>query len=534
MQPHASNGTSNAGHGFFSQLNWQEHKENAESAGYVPFEDRIPEDFESVSGSSSGSSSSSDGESSDEFNMFHAPVNPDSKKSSGGGGGGGLVDEGGLLIGNLGSDTGNNAQSSNTPQIKLIEFGSEPSEPQQAPPTSTPASYVDPFQQQQPSSVPSSSKPISDPFGVVFDPFSGLSSTEANPPSNADSAFGDLLGFGLGDSVQTATPQSETTASTGAESKGSSRMPTQSSGEKDLFDPFGSLGGNQKAPTLMPTSTVSAATPSNFYHGHRYSEPFTNPSAVMPPSVQLAPQATQNQGRKLSSPGPLVGHKPPITTNKLAASFSATVSHSHPNLASFGAAPPSSSTYEHSGWDSGMGMGGSVSHNTSPRRSPSPIPQSSSTGNISQPPPDPFQQFNLKDVSGGMNGVKPSSTTPTSQHSKPPIGNSYQPHYMQNQARNGTQQHSSQPNSSRLASTGMGPKPKPASTFQTRPQSPNYNPSLFSTIGNKTGNYACMYIKWNPLPLSRSMYPIHALLTVELSAALIICSNYTDTMLFTR
>ena len=487
-QPQTSNGTSkasDAGRDFFSQLDWQESKENAKSAGYVPFEDRIPEDFESASGSSSGSSS--DGESSDEFNMFHAPVRPDSKQGS-------IADEGGLLIGNFDDNTtaGTDLES-NTPQIKLIQFGAELSESQQTPPTSSPTSYVDPFQQQQPSS--SSSKPTSDPFGVVFDPFSGLSSTEANPPSNADSAFGDLLGFGIGDSVQTPMPQSGTTSNTASEVP--SNPPTQSSGTEDFFDPFGSLSGNQGTPTLMPTSTVP---PSNFSrNGHRYSEPFTNPS-MMPSSV-LTPEVTQNQGRKLSSPEPSWGSKrpPSATSNKLSASFSASVSHSHPNLASFGAtrlSSSSSSAQKHSGWGSGMGitgMGGSVSHNTSPRRSPSPVPQSSSTGNIAQQAQttqfDPFQQFNLSEISEGMNGMKVSGAKPppaTSHHSKPPTGNSYQPYYMQKQGRNGAQQQStSQP--SRQANTGVGPKPKSASTFQARPQSPNYNPSLFSTVGNKTG-----------------------------------------------
>ena len=448
--------------------------------------------------------------------MFSAPVRP--------GGGGGSSNTGAgesLLIGNF--ETGASTAQSTTaaPQIKLIEFGAESSsEPPatatttsntaQAPTSSTTSTpYVDPFQEKPPAqgSKPSSS----DPFGVVFDPFGGLSSTAntatTEPSSNADSAFGDLLGFGAHSSQP--TPSSTTSPSsqpleptTSAASKGPGDASAGiSSGGEDFFDPFGNVGLNH-TPTLMPTAT--AATPHGFHSGHRHSEPFTDPASVMPPSM-LAPQAGSGVGRKLSSPDQVLGQRQPphIPSNKLSASFSHTssVSHSHPNLASFGVGNSFSSSPAHrqGGWGTG-GFGGSVSHNTSPRRSPSPLPQSSSTGNISKPAPaqpDPFQQFNLQDLTGTGNGTKvssvrqPATTTSAPGHSKPPTGNSYQPYYMQSQARNGTQsqqQSQSQSNSSRPGSgTGLGPKPKPASVFQARPQSPNYNPSLFSNPSNKTG-----------------------------------------------
>lgn len=468
-QPQASSEPGKAGHDFFSQLEWQEDKPNAESAGYVPFEDKIPEDFESASGSSSGSSS--DEESSDEFNMFSAPAYPAPKQSG---------DTGeGLLIGNLGiSPTAGDSMgtpSNTTASATLIEFGTESAEKQ---PVSAPATSVDPFQQQQ--QQPASS--TSDSFGgVVFDPFSSFSSPQTN------SAVGDLLGFGASDPLQPATPQTKP-----AEVPKEPEHPPTQAGEDDFFDPFGSLGGNKATPTLIPTATA----PSNFSSGHRFSEPFTGSSTGF-----LAPQAPLNQGRKLSSPEPFGSQKPPINTNTLSTGFSGNVSFSHPNLASFGATHPSSAVpHANSGWGSGFGIGGSVSQNTSPRRSPSPLPQASSTGNISQPQAkaDPFAQFNLKDLSGSMNGAKQPSAKPApansqSLHSKPPTGSGYQPYYMQSQARNGTQQHAHssqvQSNSSKSAGTGIGPKSRSSSAFQTRPQSPNYNPSLFSTVGSKTGMY---------------------------------------------
>ena len=262
--------------------------------------------------------------------MFSAPVRP--------GGGGGSSNTGAgesLLIGNF--ETGASTAQSTTaaPQIKLIEFGAESSsEPPatatttsntaQAPTSSTTSTpYVDPFQEKPPAqgSKPSSS----DPFGVVFDPFGGLSSTAntatTEPSSNADSAFGDLLGFGAHSSQP--TPSSTTSPSsqpleptTSAASKGPGDASAGiSSGGEDFFDPFGSVGLNH-TPTLMPTAT--AATPHGFHSGHRHSEPFTDPASVMPPSM-LAPQAGSGVGRKLSSPDQVLGQRQPphIPSNKL-------------------------------------------------------------------------------------------------------------------------------------------------------------------------------------------------------------------------
>lgn len=418
----------------------------------------------------------------------------------------------GLLIGNLESgDTFEPRANTNTPQIKLIEFGAELTPTQQPPPTSAPTPYVDPFQQQS----TSSNKPETDPFQVSFDPFGGLSSIQN---SSKASDVGDLLGLGVQDKHTTSTPpQSQPTSSLGKESPSHPAMTGNAAG--DIFDPFGSLGGNEESKEtsvaagsggsvnllgdslLMPTS--SPIPPSDPTHEH---DDFVKPLLHPNPSPQPfgAPD-----GRKMSTPAGLGPQQHPITANKLSSSFSGGVSLSHPNLASFGAHPSasySSSGHRYSsggGWSSGMkvGLGGSVSHNTSPRRTPSPIPQSSSTGNIAQPAGfDPFQQFNLKEISGGMNGAKPppattastantTSTTTTTRHSKPPTGNNYKPYYMQTQANGATQPHTtsqSRPNSGRQASTGLGPKPKPASAFQTTSQAPNYNPSLFS-VGSKTG-----------------------------------------------
>jgi hypothetical protein len=124
-------------------------------------------------------------------------------------------------------------------------------------------------------------------------------------------------------------------------------------------------------------------------------------------------------------------------------------------------------------------------------------------GNISQHQQqnqfDPFGQFNLNSMTGDSGvakaqqaGGRPASaTTTTSSSSKPPTGNSYQPYYMQqnqSQHRNGTQaQGAQQTTPAQNQGSKQGTKPKATSTFHTRPQSPNYNPSMFSTAGNKTG-----------------------------------------------
>lgn len=496
------------GRDFFAQLDWQEHQQKVESAGYLPYQDRIPEDFDSASTSSSGSSGSSGG-SSDEFNQFQ--VGTMSYSSAGNGAGKPLDDEGGLLIGNFESGSGvvgGKEEEGNNPRVKLIEFGAEQSEGQSQPPprdplggeVSKPAPYIDPFQQNPVASTASNEQAANvfgggastDMFGgVVFDPFGGLSAAETEPTQNANSAFGDLLG--LGSNTENATP----TRSSSGGSAGGQRLGNAGSGGAestgDMFDPFGSIGVSQANRSggnlLLPT----LSTPANPSMGHRYSEPFTLQSSLLPPS------ASPGQARKLSSPTPGEIRPPPShATSTLAASFSSNVSHSQPNLASLNGNRQPSATALGSGWG-GSGFGGSASHNTSPRRSPSPslVSQSSSSmGNIAQPPQqsnqfDPFRQFNLSAMTGNpstaQTGIGPGSAS-TSYGTKPPTGNSYQPYYMQNQSqhRNGMQQ---QNQGNKQGTAGMGSKPKATSTFRTRPQSPNYNPSLFSAsaVGNKTG-----------------------------------------------
>lgn len=397
----------------------------------------------------------------------------------------GSGDGGGLLIGNFESGSGESGH--NTPQIKLIEFGSEQSEEQQAPNLDRP----------------------SDVQEVAFDPFGGLSSTA---DQNANSAIGDLLGLGLDDPGKNAghPSQSVPTAS-------------KSGGTGNLFDPFGSLNNQtsdpfkstngsgvshtfnllEESPKLMPMSNLSAPLPS-FSMAHRHSVP----SNLLTPSA-ITSEPMHSQSRKLSTPDPFQPQQPPAPADTLKTSFSSKASFSHPNLSSFGSNQQqwAFSSNKQGGLGSGMrvgmgmGMRGSASHNTSPQRSPSPNrAQSSSTGNLTQEEQpsrvkfDPFGQFNLKEISGGAKaGSRPGSSgftsTSTTQHSKPPTGNSYQPYYMQNQANsrsNGLQQSGSQ-SQINPTRTGMGAKPTAASAFQARPQSPNYNPPLFSTAGNKTG-----------------------------------------------
>lgn len=485
----------------------------------MPYQDCIPEDFDSAS--TSGSSSS--GDSSDEFNQFQVGT-----VSASNGAGKPLDEEGGLLIGNFGSDSGageveGRGEERSNPQIKLIEFGAEQNGGQPPPtlqPSSTkPATYVDPFQQNSVATMAFTEKSAdllgggspTDMFsGVVFDPFGGLSAVSNK---NADAEFGDLLGLGSGslDKDATPTPSSSSGAPTsGGQSAGGivgteNLMNSGSSG--DIFDPFGSIGthpGNHGSngsgashnlmgggPTLMPMPTL--ATPTNPSLGHHYSEPVTMQS------INLTPSASLGQSRKLSSPTPGDSHHPSsshtshTTANTLAASFSS-VSHSQPNLALLGENRQPSATF--GGWES-SGFRGSASHNNSPRRSPSPSPMphsSGSMGNIAQQPNqfDPFGQFNLSAMATSGAKAPQTSARPgsanTTQGTKPPTGNSYQPYYMQNQAQhrnghpNGMQQSAGTQNQGNK-------QPKATSTFRTRPQSPNYNPSLFSTAG-KTGAYS--------------------------------------------
>ena len=512
--PPTSNGTSTnqageAGRDFFAQLDWQEHQKKVESAGYAPYQDRIPEDFDSAS-TSSGSSSSG-GSSDNEFNHFQmGAVSAGSKP----------LEEGeGLLIGNVGvgsEPAGVKDRESRNPQIKLIEFGAEQGESQTPQPSSTkPAPYVDPFQQKPASSTAPTTGQSADLLGggasmdmfsdVVFDPFGGLS---AVPSKNSDAPFGDLLGLGSGSAkdATTATTTPTTAApSTGGQGSGGATDLMSSSSADDMFDPFGSIGAGSKAtkpsshgsdgdlmgdaPTLMPMPTFGA--PAQPYMGHRFSEPFAMQSSNL--------SSPSKESRKLSSPTPGEMPRPPTHTssNTLSASFSSNVSLSQPNLASFGTSRQPSATP--AGWG-GSGFRGSASHNTSPRRSPSPnapMPHSSaSMGNIAQHQQlDPFGQFNLNAMTGSGAKAPPASTRPasasTTQGRPPPTGNSYQPYYMQNQTQhrnNGIQGHRNgmqQPVSAQIK-TGIGSKPKATSAFSTRPQSPNYNPSLFS-VGNKTG-----------------------------------------------
>lgn len=236
------------------------------------------------------------------------------------------------------------------------------------------------------------------------------------------------------------------------------------------------------------------AAPINPSLGHRYSDPFTQQSSML--TASTAPV----QSRKFSSPTLAFTQTTTRPTNTLAASFSSNVSHSHPNLASLnGSNMQPFSTALESGW---RGFRGSASHNTSPRRSPSPTPMphsSSSMGNIAQHQQpnrfDPFQQFTLNSVVGGTGGATasqagtapaPANGRTTTQTAKP----SCQPYYMQSQPqhRNGLQQPAASQNQSNKQGAQNGSKTKATSAFRTiRPHSPNYNPSLFSTVGNKTG-----------------------------------------------
>ncbi len=584
--PPPSNGNSaeNSGKDFFSQLNWQGNQESAKSAGYVPFEDKIPADLESGSSSGSesgGSGSSSSGDSSDEFNEFQAgrsPIRFSATAAANQNAPGSSSSrphqresETGLLIGNLGAGSGNSVGGSNgvpasgssasekltqqTPQIKLIEFGgSESSEQAPPPPSSSSSSFaiMDPFQtsttattssstsaggmdifQDTPSSTSGSSNkaPSSSNFERVgFDPFSAfISADTANSSQSADSALDDLFGFGGSSARNSTTGFSQSAGSVSGISGG---------GATNFFDPFGSLAGGQSTtttagpnagtsssgaslfggPSLMPTpsaqqpplSSSTSSSPANEPHAtNLLGEPFSSPATVLTPSTL---QSENVASRKMSSPDPFHAQKRPfIPTNNLSTSFSSNVSFSHPNLAAFGGTKPSGNR-QHGGWGYGMG---SVSHNTSPRRSPSPVAlqSSSSMENIHQQQQqqqqtqfDPFGQFNLQKMSGvGANAAKPTSSgnrpasASTTTTKPPPTGNSYQPYYMQNQAgsKNGMNHQSSSGSSSAAqkqglvggAGGGMGPKVKSQPIFQGRPQSPNYNPSLFSTVGNKTGMY---------------------------------------------
>ena len=626
--PPPSHGSAgNAGQDFFAQLDWQDQQANAKSAGYVPYEDKIPEDFESDdSGSSSGSDSSSD-DSSDEFNEFQIgrspilfsasnqkPVSSQRQQEN----------MGGLLIGNFTSDSSssgmgsgavqssvssssgrpsrNGSYSQQAPSIKLIEFGGEEGGEQVQPPTtfskstsaaatnsssdpfqsssaaasggmdifqnisasasaSTSAGGMDIFQDTLSSTSNSSSNKTASAgaFGEVgFDPFSAFVSADAAKSSQgADSALGDLLGFGPSSESSSGFSQSagSVSAGSGGATERAQKPATQPSGSSNFFDPFGSLGSNQTAttsstasvghtssaqasssnassdinllggPPLMPTPSVPAPSTSNTTTTTTSSlsndpnmtnllgEPFNSTASVLTPSTL--------QSRKLSSPDAFQTQKrPSIPINNLSASFTSNVSFSHPNLTAFGGNQPgtsSSSSSRQGGWNYGMG---SVSHNTSPRRSPSPVPpqSSSSTGNIShqqqQNQFDPFGQFNLQQMAGlGAGSTKPSTTAGGSRPGSanpttsklPPTGNSYQPYYMKNNqasSRNGLnhhhhqQQQQQQPGSGVTGAGGgsgggrqggMGSKVKSQPIFQARPQSPNYNPSYFSNVGKKTG-----------------------------------------------
>lgn len=545
LGPRADAGNA-AGRDFFSQLDWQEQQKDAKSAGYIPFQDQ---DLDS--GSSSGSSSS--GSSDHEFNEFQAGDFLKSSRSAPGpwkqssafdqSGGSGL------LIANFESESSETQPtahidksgiSASEPQIKLIEFGAGQEDKlvpasSSSGPNSGSASrsgsvpYVDP---NLPASEPASTAPVAaDAFGVVFDPFGGLSAVEDSSSKTADSAFGDLLGLGPDNSGRNST-QSGSLKFAGegfGEPVGvPGAVPVSSSGTDNIFDPFGGLGATQAttghvhsdpftvpngsavsgsnnimfnllgdSPSLMPTMTPSI-------QAHRQSMPSTNISSH---TGLLAPSAA-SQNRKLSSPE-FQHHPQPmakVLTNKLSASSVSNVSHSQPNLASLfvGNQPAAFASTGQDGQSRGVGMRGSVSHNTSPRQTPSPTPLSGSSGNVTQQQQatelDPFGQFNLKQVLGGSssNGQtrphRPDSASAASKASTkpapPPTGNSYQPYYMQSQSgsRNGMQQPGSrtQMNSGKQAGTGMGPKTKSQSSAFTT-QSPNYNPSLFSSVGNKTG-----------------------------------------------
>ena len=587
--------TTSNGHDFFSQLNWQEdRRRNAESAGYVQFEDQVPEDNESASGSSSGSSSSS---SDDEFNAFQSGGLFGSSTKSGlqfgkGGRGSG---QGDLLFANVSSFGENSAPRSdsssqkkeknhermpNAPQIKLIEFGADSNEQGLPPSSSTPASYVDPFQQNS-STTTTKQASYMDPFqenhgtttntqttmtpdvsGVVFDPWSGLSHPEEQKTSS-NSAMDDILGWSNADEqseVRTAGSEAFVQNTSGdqfdpfGQSASSSNASSSQSGTK-YVDPFEKIESSTKttptttpnettkketdpffmlgeSPLLAPTSTVSATpSPSSSSSiAHHQNDPFGD--LLAPSQSTIKPLS---QSRKLSSP-PLLAHPPPASMQNLSASFSGNFSLSHPDL-TFGTQPASTTGWGHrmgmkgsgigtgsashntsplrspspnplsqpmsksGGWAPGMGMGmkGSVSHNTSPRRTPSPptcVPQYGSTGNLAKqqaPSYDPFGQFNLKQMAGTPNGVQShaaATSKPVANSSKPPMGNSYQPLYMQSNSksnsRTGLSHSGSQPQLNKNSTTGVKPKSRPTSAFQSQ-QTPNYNPSVFSSAGNKTG-----------------------------------------------
>ncbi len=572
----------NNGQNFLSTLDWQQ---NAESTEYMPYQDQIPEDFESNSSSSSGSGGSSSSD--DEFNEFKTGLllgngTPSdafkrlgedngeegmsliSESSSGGGGGGGA---------GAASKEGRVTQggSGHSAPFKLIEFGAEEAISSSStfaakPPTSSSSSsYLDPFQQ-----APSSSSrqhttksSSSDAAEVMFNPWSGFDQTENNSSKNTDSALGDLLGLNSDNSRQQPSPlapQAEIRTSTTGETSGAGGRGARQ--EEDIFGLFGKSNASSQSshpdpflqPTAATTTTTSSTQPSVRNEGggdmfdllggspslmptstlpapmstaHRMSEPFTHSSGLLAPSMSGPP--TTLQSRKLSSPVMMAStsSQVPLQATNLAPNIAtSSVSLSHPNLSSFGTQPNNSAQQglgTRGGSTAGFGTGGSgfsggmrgsASQNTSPRRSPSPVSMSSSTGNLSkQQQQNPFDQFNLHQLSSGGNrpGVggtatpRPSSatTTTTTTTMPPPMGNNYQPNYMQqqqNQSRSGVYMSNSQPHVGSpnrqgngvgskppRPGNGTGPKSKPAPTFQARPHSPNYNPSLFSSAGSKTG-----------------------------------------------
>ncbi len=310
-------------------------------------------------------------------------------------------------------------------------------------------------------------------------------------------------------------------------------------------DPFGMLGDASLHAPMNITSTASPESPvhstglaANAPAGlgsHMHSEPFVDFGSFLTPSpASTGPTST----RKLSSPVPQqfanVGQSQQPAggvygRSNLAPSQPPRVSLSHPNLSLASQNQPMQPNSgigrggATSGWNSSSsyGLGGSLSHNSSVRRSPSPVAGSKFTENVSLTDNtsasfDPFQQFNIKSMSGQPQGSSNSQgqgtsmrngtshpsaprATQTNSSGLPPTGNSYRPYYMQSQA--------GQPGAGGQRTNGVGTSrsngavpgkqggggaasnPKTSSVFHHRPQSPNYNPSYGG--GSKTGEKIC-------------------------------------------
>ena len=355
-----------------------------------------------------------------------------------------------------------------------------------------------------------------------FDPFDPFGSSQTTSAPSTNGAFG-----------TTASAPSASTAQ--ASSNVQSFAGNGSGGQPN--DPFGMLGGD--APLLAPmnsSNTLSSSSSTNTSpslhassartDSHRLSEPFAVfGSSLLNPSSDST--GSSMSSRKMSTPDPQQFARMqqqhqhqhgPMFGSSLTPTHQPKSSFSHPNLTSAG---QNLGMYQGRGgtptWNqsygTGTGKGGSMSQNTSPRRSPSPMSASRSSENVNQGKPgkqasyDPFNQFNIKNMSEGQAqtqgqsssaahlGMATASAPRMNQTSGlPPTGNNYRPYYMQNQgSQSGSSQRASSAGTSRSNGSipasqkqGVGSKPKASSAFQNRPQSPNYNPS-YSTVGNKTG-----------------------------------------------